>query len=101
MLAHEVDEPELRPAVDPEVIGHAVQLIERLLFRRYRVIDDTASTIYRPTISVWWYPPRAGNSRAKSAGAIPPRGANRKPISGARAESNRGFASTLRKTSSN
>jgi hypothetical protein len=32
--------PELRPAVDPEVIGLAVQLVERLLFRRYRVIDD-------------------------------------------------------------
>ena len=32
--------PELRPAVDPEVIRLTVQLIERLLFRRHTVSDD-------------------------------------------------------------
>jgi hypothetical protein len=40
--------PALRPAVDTEVIGLVVQLIQRLLFRRYRVVDDDGAQELMP-----------------------------------------------------
>jgi AAA domain len=40
---------ELRPAVDPEVIQLAVELIERMLFRRVSVTDDDAAEELDPS----------------------------------------------------
>ena len=41
--------PEQRPAVDPEVIGLTVDLVRRLLSRRYMVQDDDGEQELRPT----------------------------------------------------
>ena len=40
--------PEQRPAVDPEVIGLTVDLVRRLIFRRYMVQDDDGEQELRP-----------------------------------------------------
>jgi hypothetical protein len=40
---------ELRPVVDPEVVDLVVQLIERLLFRRYCVTDDDGANDLEPS----------------------------------------------------
>jgi hypothetical protein len=40
---------ELRPPVDPEIIGLTVQIIKRLLHRRYHVVDDDGEQDLLPT----------------------------------------------------